>query len=51
MIIITIIIIIILSHNMALEMRQKLWDISYQQAWNWRGTEPESNSKTSSIYL
>ena len=26
-------IIIILSHILALDMRQKLWDISYQQAW------------------
>ena len=26
-------IIVILSHILALDMRQKLWDISYQQAW------------------
>ena len=26
-------IIIILSRILALDMRQKLWDISYQQAW------------------
>ena len=33
------------------EMWQKLLDMSYEQAWNFRGTEPGSYTKTSFTYL